>query len=89
VKAALEFNLPEDQIDFENATFGHRYRGILEEMDRELRDRCKYDGDEWACDAREILLEICDEAGIDLHEGVKVKGRAAGLYHTIRNIFKR
>jgi hypothetical protein len=87
MKATLEFNLPEDQTDYETATFGHRYRGTLEELDRDLRNSCKHLGIEWACQARELLHTICDENGIVLHEGVNIGPK--GLLGKVWDFFKR
>jgi len=43
MKAILEFNLPEDNHEFANATQGAKMRSILWEMREYLRHRLKYD----------------------------------------------
>ena len=42
MKAILEFNLPEDQIDFDLAVKGTKYYSALWEMDQWLRSQIKY-----------------------------------------------
>ena len=42
MKAILEFNLPDDQIDFNFATRGGKYYCALWEMDQWLRSQVKY-----------------------------------------------
>ena len=42
MKAILEFNLPDDQIDFNFATKGDKYYSTLLEMDNWLRGKIKY-----------------------------------------------
>jgi hypothetical protein len=43
MKATLEFNLPDDREDFELATNGYKYYGVLWEFDQHLRAKIKYD----------------------------------------------
>ena len=42
MKARLEYDLPEDALDFRTAADGWRWRHVVEEMDNKLRDRLKY-----------------------------------------------
>ena len=46
MKAILEFNLPEDHIEFEMATNGSKMHSVLWEMDQWLRAQYKYMPDE-------------------------------------------
>ena len=46
MKATLEFNLPEDHIDFELAVNGAKAQAALWEMDQWLRAQYKYMPDE-------------------------------------------
>jgi len=43
MKATLEFNLPEDQPEFNNAIKGGDWKHICWQMDQYLRKRIKYD----------------------------------------------
>lgn len=43
MKATLEFNLPEDQDEFNFATRGSNYYIILWDIDQWLRSKMKYD----------------------------------------------
>ena len=61
MKATLEFNLPEDQDDFNHATNGFNYYMALVEMDQWLRAEYKYNGNQDMWEAREKLREIISE----------------------------
>ncbi len=43
MKAILEFNLPEDKVDFDLALQGSDWKHVCWEMDQYLRKRVKYD----------------------------------------------
>jgi hypothetical protein len=43
MKAKLEFELPEDQYEFEVASNAHKYKRCLEDFDNYLRSRLKYE----------------------------------------------
>ena len=58
MKATLEFNLPEDQDDFNYANNGFNYYMALVEMDQWLRSEYKYNGKEDMYEVREKLNEI-------------------------------
>ena len=45
MKAILEFNLPEDKVDFDLALQGSDWKHVCWEMDQLLRKHLKYDGD--------------------------------------------
>ena len=72
MKAILEFNLPEDQIDFDLAVNGAKTQATLWEMDQWLRAQYKYmPDDEYSKDkyetfekCREHLREIMFENGL-------------------------
>jgi len=42
MKAILEFDLPEDNIDFKAAINGHNYKSAIWEYDQWLRSEMKY-----------------------------------------------
>ena len=72
MKAILEFNLPEDQIDFDLAVNGSKAQVALWEMDQWLRAQYKYMSDsEYSEDkyntfekCRDQLREIMFENGL-------------------------
>lgn len=45
MKAILEFDLPEDQLDFEHATKAADYHFCLKKFDEYLRKEIKYNSD--------------------------------------------
>ena len=72
MKATLEFNLPEDHIEFEMAVNGAKMHSVLWEMDQWLRAQYKYMPDtEYSQDkydtfekCRDQLREIMFENGV-------------------------
>jgi len=76
MKATLEFNIPEDQDDFELATKGGKWYSVVWEMDQWLRTQYKYMPDaEYSEDkynayyeARLKLNEIINENGVNLED---------------------
>ena len=66
MKATLEFNLPEDQDDFNYANNGFKYYMALVEMDQWLRSEYKYNGKEELYEVREKLREIIFENNVKL-----------------------
>ena len=76
MKATLEFNLPEDQIEFEFATNGSKWWNVCWEMDQWLRAQYKYMPDEKYSkekydayyEAREKLFELISENGVSLDD---------------------
>ena len=72
MKATLEFNLPEDHIEFEMAVNGSKMHSVLWEMDQWLRQQYKYMPDsEYSEDkyntfekCRDHLREIMFENGV-------------------------
>lgn len=66
MKATLEFNLPENNTEFLDATNGWRYRAACRDMDEWLRAQIKYhDAPEFATKARNELWEIMKNNGVD------------------------
>ena len=66
MKATLEFNLPNDQEDFNHATNGFNYYMALVEMDEWLRAEYKYNDKEEMYEVREKLREIILENNVKL-----------------------
>jgi len=61
MKAILEFNLPEDQIDFDLAVNGSKINLVLWEMDQWLRQQYKYMPDEEYSEDKYETYEKCRE----------------------------
>ena len=61
MKATLEYNLPDDQEEFNHATNGFNYYMALVEMDEWLRAEYKYNDKEEMYEVREKLREIISE----------------------------
>ena len=61
MKAILEFNLPDDQQDFELATKGLKFWSVLWELDQSLRSKTKYASDDLPQDKYDAYQEIRDE----------------------------
>ena len=66
MKATLEYNLPEDQDDFNHANNGFNYYMALVEMDEWLRTEYKYNDREELYEVREKLREIILENNVKI-----------------------
>ena len=73
MKAILEFNLPDDQQDFEMASNAMKFWSVLYELDQDLRAKTKYASDDLPQDkydayqeVREKLREFMSENNISL-----------------------
>jgi hypothetical protein len=72
MKAILEFNLPEDQYEYNLVNKAADMSVVLHEFDRYLRGRLKYednitdDAYNAVEEAREKLWEMCRDGGIEL-----------------------
>lgn len=66
MKAILEFDLPEDQNDFNYATNGFDYYMALSQMDEWLRSEYKYNGKEEMYEVRQKLNEICNDNNVTI-----------------------
>ena len=64
MKAILEFNLPDDDHEFEMATKGAHFHSVLWEMDQYLRGKIKYAPDDMSDDT----LKTFEESRSQLHE---------------------
>jgi len=73
MKATLEFNLPEDHIEFEMAVNGSKMHSVLWEMDQWLRAQYKYMPDtEYSKDKYETFEKCRDQLReIMLENGLK------------------
>jgi hypothetical protein len=68
MKAKLKFNLddPQDQMEFNLAVRGKDLALLLWKYDQYLRGEYKHGGKEEAYEYRKTLIEMMNEAGIDL-----------------------
>ena len=66
MKATLEYNLPDDQENFNHATNGFNYYMALVEMDCWLRSEYKYNGREELYEVREMLREIISDNNVKI-----------------------
>ncbi len=60
MKAILEFNLPDDQQDFELASNAMKFWSVLYELDQELRSKTKYAPDDLPQDKYDAYQEVRD-----------------------------
>ena len=70
MKAILEFNLPEDQIDFQSAVNGDKWQYAMWKVDQELRSKTKYAPDTMSDETFKALNDIRDF----LHEQITESG---------------
>lgn len=75
MKGTLEFNLPEDQNEFETCQNGPTYIGAIQEFDNKLRQVLKYGSEEVSTATLEAYSEIrkklhdtCNDAGFSVWE---------------------
>ena len=61
MKAVLEFNLPEDQQEFDLASSGLKFWTVLWELDQELRAKTKYAPDDISQDRYDAYEEVRDK----------------------------
>jgi len=60
-KAILEFTLPDDQYDFEQAVNAGKYRSVLWDLDQFLRAKTKYASDDTTKEQIEAYYTLRDE----------------------------
>ena len=68
MKAILEFNLPEDNEEFDLAVNGNKWRDAMYDLDQWLRGKIKYNNDEYTDAEEEILQLVRDQLHEALHE---------------------
>jgi len=61
MKAILEFDLPDDQSDFESAVNGYKWQLAVWDMNHYLRSVTKYAPDETSAEVVEALDKARDE----------------------------
>jgi len=67
MKAILEFNLPDDQEDFQDAINGNKWKDVVWKFDQELRSQLKYNS-ELSPEAAKTYEEIRDLLWEKIHE---------------------
>lgn len=74
MKATLEFNLPDDQQEYDLANNGLNFWNVLWELDQDLRTKTKYAPDDLPPDKydayqeiRDLLRELMTENNIDFN----------------------
>jgi len=60
MKAILEFNLPDDQQDFQLASNAMKFWSVLYELDQDLRAKTKYASDDLPKDKYDAYQEVRD-----------------------------
>jgi hypothetical protein len=60
MKAILEFNLPDDQQDFNMAVNAMKFWNVLYELDQDLRSKTKYAPDDLPQDKYDAYQEVRD-----------------------------
>ena len=61
MKAILEFNLPDDQQEFDLANSGLKFWSVLWELDQDLRAKTKYASDDLPQDKYDAYQEVRDK----------------------------
>jgi len=67
MKGVLEFNLPEEDEEFNNAQFGWKYKLVIQDMFNWLRSKSKYE------DVTSVTIEEVREKLVDLEDKYNVK----------------
>lgn len=74
MKAILEFDIPEEQIEFEVAVNAWKYKFTITELDNKLRNILKHESDSYTEEElnsykkiRDLLHDILTENNVDLY----------------------
>lgn len=70
MKAILEFNLPEEQVEFDEAINGVKWQFIVGRLDKYLRNKTKHSDDTMSDDTLNALEKIREK----LHEFINDEG---------------
>lgn len=68
MKAILEFNLPDDQIEFDYATNGSKWASLVWDLDQHLRNTTKHTPDDFPQEKYDALIELREYLHNELRE---------------------
>jgi hypothetical protein len=75
MKAILEFNLPDDEYEYNLARDAWRFKSVLIDMDNWLRNKVKYQEDVLSedeykayCECRDKFTQLINEENINLYD---------------------
>ena len=75
MKAKLEFNLPEEQIEFQDAVDGSKFKYVVWKLDQHCRAKVKYASDmandevlDTYEEIRKLVRMYCDEMNVNFEE---------------------
>ena len=68
MRATLEFNLPDDEIEFTQAVNASKMALALWEYDQALRAQIKYQNKEHLQEARDMLYRALEERGLTMED---------------------
>ena len=69
-KVTIEFNLPDEQVDYFMATHGHKFHSVLWDVTQKIREKWKY-GKKPECtwdEVWELLWEIYKDNSFDPYD---------------------
>jgi hypothetical protein len=68
MKAILEFDLPEEQYEFNNAANGCQWHNLVSDLDEKLRQDIKHQRGKTLEQIRKYILDEILDRGLKLHE---------------------
>ena len=68
MKAILEFDLPEEQYEFDSAVNGCQWHNLVSDLDEKLRQDIKHQRGKTLEQIRKYILDETLDRGLKLHE---------------------
>jgi len=68
MKAILEFDLPEEQYEFDSAVNGCQWHNLVSDLDEKLRQDIKHQRGKTLEQIRKYILDEILDRGLKLHE---------------------
>ena len=68
MKATLEFDLPEEQYEFDSAVNGCQWHNLVSDLDEKLRQDIKHQRGKTLEQIRKYILDEILDRGLKLHE---------------------
>ena len=68
MKATLEFDLPEEQYEFDSAVNGCQWHNLVSDLDEKLRQDIKHQRGKTLEQIRKYILDETLDRGLKLHE---------------------